>query len=247
MINTTIEQYIERHGFEAFHPKAVLFDMDGVIYDSMPNHALSWHESMDYFGLKISPEEAYMYEGMRGVETIKKLVANQWNRTLDDEEAAEMYRAKTERFSMCPQAQKMKGVEQLMRQIKLHGLAICVVTGSGQPSLLNKLVDDFEGLIQAHLIVSSKDVSRGKPHPEPYLCGMERVGIKPWQGIVIENAPLGVRAAVAARLFTIAVNTGPLPDSALADEGANLVCRNMNEALTAFLAICHATGIAPVQ
>jgi beta-phosphoglucomutase-like phosphatase (HAD superfamily) len=43
----------------------------------------------------------------------------------------------------------------------------------------------------------------------------------------VENAPLGVRAAVAAGIFTVAVNTGPLPDSALLDEGADLIFSRM--------------------
>lgn len=71
MFETEIRRYVESHGLNAFEPKAVLFDMDGVLYDSMPNHARSWHESMAKFGLNIAPDEAYAYEGMRGVETIK--------------------------------------------------------------------------------------------------------------------------------------------------------------------------------
>ena len=51
---------------------------------------------------------------------------------------------------------------------------------------------------------------------------MKKCGTKPWETIVVENAPLGVRAAVAAQCFTIAANTGPLPDKALLDEGADL-------------------------
>jgi len=70
-------------------------------------------------------------------------------------------------------------------------------------------------------------VRHGKPDPEPYLCGMKKAGINPWQGIVVENAPLGVRAGVAANIFTVAVNTGPLPDSDLAQEGANLIFHDM--------------------
>ena len=121
----------------------------------------------------------------------------------------------------------MEGVEELMRKIKADGLKIVVVTGSGQNSLLKRLEDEFSGLVSADLIVTSFDVKHGKPDPEPYLRGLEKAGIKPGEGMVVENAPLGVRAAVAAGLFTIAVNTGPLPDKELADEGANLVFPKM--------------------
>ena len=51
----------------------------------------------------------------------------------------------------------------------------------------------------------------------------------PWEGIVVENAPLGVRAGVAAGIFTVAVNSGPLPDEALAREGANIVFSCMED------------------
>ncbi len=57
--------------------------------------------------------------------------------------------------------------------------------------------------------------------------GLAKVGIKPNEAIVVENAPLGVRAAVAAQIFTIAVNTGPLPESALLNEGANMLFPSM--------------------
>lgn len=70
-------------------------------------------------------------------------------------------------------------------------------------------------------------MKRGKPNPEPYLCGLKKAGVMPWEAIVVENAPLGVRAAVAANVFTVAVNTGPLPQKMLADEGANLIFESM--------------------
>ncbi len=230
-MNKAIQEYLERHGFGQFSPKAVLFDMDGVIYDSMPNHAVSWHDSMADFGLDMPPEGAYLYEGMRGVETIKTLARQQWQRELTEEEAQKMYSHKAELFAACKTAQKMPGTESLMQQIKADGLLICVVTGSAQHVLLDKLQTDFKDLVTQELIVTAFDVSHGKPHPEPYLKGMQKCGIQPWETIVVENAPLGVRAAVAAQCFTIAVNTGPLPDSVLADEGACLVLPSM-EALS---------------
>ena len=68
----------------------------------------------------------------------------------------------------------------------------------------------------------------GKPAPDPYLMGLSKAGgLQPWEAIVVENAPLGVRAGVAAQIFTVAVNTGPLPDEALWQEGADLVMPDM--------------------
>lgn len=218
---------MKRHGFRTFSPKAVLFDMDGVLYDSMPNHAHSWHTSMAALGIDMPPEDAYKYEGMRGVETIKLMAREQWHRELTDEEAQQMYEKKSRVFSTCPIAKVMEGVQELQRKIKSAGMKIVVVTGSGQRSLLDKLVKEFEGLVSADMIVSSFDVSRGKPHPEPYLKGLEKAGVEPWEAIVVENAPLGVRAGVAAKIFTVAVNTGPLPDNMLAAEGASIVFGRM--------------------
>jgi len=227
-----ISQYLEKHGFGQFCPKAVLFDMDGVIYDSMPNHSVSWHDSMKHFGLDMPYEGAYQYEGMRGVETIKLLAREQWGKELSDEEAKEMYAYKAELFAQhCRQtpANIMPGIKTLMQQIKEQGKKICVVTGSAQHALLDKLLVDFEGLLVEELIVTAFDVTHGKPNPEPYLKGMMKCGVAPWETVVVENAPLGVQAAVAAQCFTIAVNTGPLKDEMLWNEGANLVFPRMTD------------------
>ena len=229
-MNKAIKQYLERHGFGQFSPKAVLFDMDGVIYDSMPNHSVSWHDSMKDFGLDMPYEGAYQYEGMRGVETIKTLARAQWNRELSDEEAKKMYAHKAEVFANQCQltpARIMPGIKTLMQHIKDNGWKICVVTGSAQHALLDKLLIDFEGLLKEELIVTAFDVKHGKPNPEPYLIGMQKCRVEPFQTMVVENAPLGVRAAVAAHCFTVAVNTGPLPDEMLLREGANLIFPQM--------------------
>ena len=72
-------------------------------------------------------------------------------------------------------------------------------------------------------MVTGKDVSRGKPDPEPYLMGLKLAGVSAHEAWVVANAPMGVRSAVGAGIFTLAVNTGLLPDTALLDEGASLV------------------------
>ena len=129
--------------------------MDGVIYDSMPNHSLSWHEAMADFGLEMPLSGAYEYEGMRGVETIKKLARQQWKREISEKEAQKMYAHKSEVFSACKPAELMPGIKELMEQIKTWGLKICVVTGSAQHVLLDKLESDLKGLVTKDLMVTA--------------------------------------------------------------------------------------------
>ena len=227
-LNQAINQYLGKYGFGHFSPKAVLFDMDGVLYDSMPNHAISWHKAMATFGLEIPYDGAYRYEGMRGVETIKLLARQQWQRELSDEEAQHMYDVKSQFFGKQGAPRKMYGITPLMQQIKEEGLKIGIVTGSGQHSLLDQLETAFKGLVHRSLIVTSYDVKHGKPAPDPYLMGMEKAQVEPWQTIVVENAPLGIRAATAAHCFTVGVNTGPLPNEELIEAGADLVLPSIN-------------------
>lgn len=222
-----IKTYLKKHGFGVFAPKAVLFDMDGVLFDSMPNHARSWARVCTEFGLAMTPEEAYMHEGRTGTATINILARRYWNRDATPEECERIYEEKCRLFNQCPEAPKMPGAESVLAQVKAAGLGIVVVTGSGQLSLLDRLNHNYPGYFTPDLVVSSKDVKHGKPSPEPYLMGLAKAGLKPWEAVVVENAPLGVRAAVAANIFTVAVNTGPLPESALLNEGANQLYPSM--------------------
>ena len=203
--------------------------MDGVLFDSMPHHATSWAKVCAEFGLDISLEEVYMNEGRTGASTINLLTHRQWKRNATPEEVEQIYKEKCRLFNACPEAPKMPGAEQVLQAVKAAGLTIVVVTGSGQKSLLDRLAHNYPGFFSPNLIVSSKDVKHGKPHPEPYLMGLEKAGVKPEEAMVVENAPLGVQAAVAAGVFTIAVNTGPLPESALTDKGADVLFPSMTD------------------
>ncbi len=240
-------KYLESKGYGSFRLKTVMFDMDGVLFDSMKNHALSWHSTMSHFGFTFPIEEAYMHEGRTGGGTINIVSMRERGRLATESEISEIYRYKSEMFSECPEAPKMPGSYELLKSIKSDGLLPMVVTGSGQKTLLNRLHDNFPGIFEADLMVTAFDVKKGKPDPEPYLMGLTRGkrymtnhgmstdssnSLQPNESIVVENAPLGIQSAVGAGVFTIAVNTGPLPDSVLYDSGANLLYPSM-EALRA--------------
>ena len=230
MFRIAEKQYLERHGFEALRPKAVLFDMDGVLYNSMPNHAIAWQESMAQFGIHMTAGDAYATEGARGVDTIKKMVLQQQGREIDEAEAQRMYDVKSRIFHSLPEAPVMPGIQELMQKIKANGLQVGVVTGSGQRPLIQRILKDFGSYVDEAHIITAYDVERGKPNPDPYLMGLQKAGnLAPYEAIVVENAPLGIRAGYAARIFTVAVNTGPLPDEELLKQGANLLFHSMQE------------------
>ena len=111
-----IDKYISEHSLGAFRPKAVLFDMDGVLYNSMPNHAVAWQKSMEQFDIHMTADDAYATEGARGVDTIKKMVKVQQHRDIDEEEAQRMYDVKTSIFHEMPVAQIFDGVKELMQK-----------------------------------------------------------------------------------------------------------------------------------
>lgn len=225
-----IEQYLEKHDFRAFTPKVVLFDMDGVLYDSMPNHAIAWQKAMQLYGIHFTAADAYATEGARGVDTIRLYWKKQKGEDITVERAQEIYDVKTKFFHEMPTAPIFEGVIPLMKKIKSSGLTIGVVTGSGQRPLIQRLVEDFGEFLDEGHIVTAYDVEKGKPNPDPYLIGLKKAGnLQPYEGIVVENAPLGVEAGVAAKIFTVAVNSGPLPDFSLSQAGANMVYKAMTQ------------------
>ena len=204
-------------------PSAVFFDMDGVLFDSMPAHARSWELIAKNFGFDFPYEEVFMNEGRTGFSTINMLMQRTFGRDATQQEIDDIYAAKCVEFNKYPEAERMPGALDLLLKIAAQGIPAFVVTGSGQDSLLSRIQNNFPGVFEVARIISSKDVKHGKPHPEPYLMALERAGIRAEQAIVVENAPLGVRSAKAAGIFTIAVNTGPLKPEALLDEGADIV------------------------
>lgn len=207
--------------------KSVLFDMDGVLYNSMPYHSEAWHKTMASVGLNLSREEAYMHEGRTGASTINILFNRELGRDATSKEIEDLYYKKSIEFNTYPSPEPMPGAWELLQKIRNSGITPTVVTGSGQHSLLDRLEHHFPGMFCQELMVTAFDVKYGKPNPEPYLMALKKGNLKPNETIVIENAPLGVESAHNAGIFTIAVNTGPLDDQVLLNAGADLLLPSM--------------------
>lgn len=209
--------------------KAIFFDMDGVIYDSMGNHSVAWSKAFAHLGWVFPLEQVYLNEGRTGSSTIHLLYEEKLGRLASDEEIGQIYEKQTELFDRMAKPKPLPGISGLMEKAKRAGLEIWVVTGSGQALLLDELCADFTGLVQKGRIISGNDVKNCKPHPEPYLTALARSGFLADQVVVIENAPLGIEASKAAGIFTIAINTGILADEILWKSGADAVVKDFTQ------------------
>ena len=229
IFHKAVSAYLQRTGYKRLAPAAALIDMDGTLYDSMPRHARAWMAMCAENHLQCSEEEIFMSEGMTGAATIDRLFLRCRGRHATEQEKKELYARKSEFFAAQPAAPLMPGALEMVNIFRSHGINTVLVTGSGQLSLLEKVNSDFNGAFPDSMRVTALDVSQGKPHPEPFLMGMSKASVSPWQAIAVENAPLGVQAAAASGAFTIAVVTGPIKKQALADAGADIVFNSMPE------------------
>lgn len=224
-----IEKYLTRTGFEKFQPKAALLDMDGTLYDSMPHHADAWMGMCAEAGLQATRDEFFMLEGSTGAAVINILYNRCLGRDATQQEIDRLYAIKSANFNAMPKVGPMPGAPQLLQWLNSQDIRCILVTGSGQKSLITRLQRDFPGIFDPDKLVTAHNTEHSKPHPDPYLKGMQLAAVQPWQAIAFENAPLGVESASRSHAFTVAVATGPIPQQALAEAGADIVFNSMIE------------------
>lgn len=207
--------------------KVALIDMDGVIYDSMKYHVRAWMRMMQEAGIECNADDLYLMEGMTGTAQINLIAKRATGHGVSDERARELYEIKARYFREIGHHDPMPGAGRMLRALERHGLRRILVTGSSQYSLLDNINKDYPGAFLPGDRITARDVHKGKPDPEPYLRGLALAGVAPEEAIVIENAPLGVRAGKAAGVFTVAVTTGPIPREAFEKENADLIFPSM--------------------
>ena len=218
-------------GLEKLNLKALFFDMDGVLFNSMPHHAKAWIYAFKSIGIEFNEYEAYMREGMTGSGTINELFNKTYGRNASQDECDKLYKTKSEYFDQLGIASPIEDVDKVLNFAKNAGLDIYIVTGSGQKSLLTKLDHSFPNIFSSDKMITAYDVKKGKPDPEPYLMALKKGRFNKNEAIVIENAPLGVQSGHGAGIFTIAVNTDILKDEELTSRGCDLLYHNMKELL----------------
>ena len=206
-----------------FKPKAVIFDMDGVIIDSMPYHFLAWYETLRPLGLAVSCYDIYSKEGERWDKTLKDFLRKAGIKPTK-EALEKVFAARQKIFSKNFKRVIFKGAPELLACLKRKGYALGLVTGTPAyqiPDILPKKIRAF-----FDHIVSGDEVKKGKPDPEPYLKAAKALGAKPSECVVVENAPFGVRSAKGAGMFCVALTTS-LPRKYL--KGADIIADRLED------------------
>lgn len=227
LLAEAVERYASRSGNTPGKVHAVLFDMDGVLYDSMPGHARAWKQMCDENGIVAEEDEFYAYEGRTGASTIDILFRRQFDRGATEEDVRRLYARKSEIFKALGLPRLMPGAFDAVSAVLSSGALPVLVTGSGQASILERLATDYPEAFPPERRVTSHDVRHGKPDPEPYLMGLEKAGVALTEAVAVDNAPLGVESASRAGILTIGVRTGPLPQGMLLEAGADVEVDSM--------------------
>jgi|SRR5579862_1671387 len=178
-----------------FSCSAILFDLDGVLCDSTGAVDREWREWARRKGVDADAVMAIAH-GVRTIEVIRRVAPH-----LDAQ--AEADAIENDEANDQEGVLVMPGAAELVRSIP-HGRWGVVTSGS---RLLASARLPFCGLPVPDVLVTSDDVINGKPHPEPYLKGAERLGFDPAECLVIEDAPAGIQAARAAGMKVIGITS----------------------------------------
>lgn len=184
-------------------PRAVIFDMDGVLVDSMPYHADAWIIVFAEIGIYIKRQDVYEVEGSNH-EGIVRLIFKKAGRTPAPEDFEVLSRKKRGVFTRINNVTVFEGIYDCLDFLKNRCL-LGVVSGSDKGVVMEIIERFFPDTFDA--IVTGNDVKEGKPSPEPYLKAVGMLGVSKEECIVIENAPLGVESAKRAGLYCIAIPT----------------------------------------
>lgn len=183
--------------------KALIFDMDGVLVDSMPFHAAAWKKAFLDMGMEIRDEDIYEIEGSNPRNGLPLLIrkARKEPDVYDFEKITSIYRQEFERIF---ELKTFKGMKECLEMLKTRFL-LSVVSGSDRlivHGIINQL---FPGIFD--IVITGDDVKNSKPDPDPFLKAVELLKVRREECIIVENAILGVEAAKRAEIYCIGVPT----------------------------------------
>jgi beta-phosphoglucomutase len=185
--------------------KAVFFDFDGVMADTMTFHLPAWKRILESdYGFTPDPMTVKLNEG-RPVYYIAQAVFEHAGQPYTPTVLKDVISKKNALFRATNKSMVFVENYDIIKVAMERGLQVGLVTGTKRENLAVVIPDDL--LVHFDIIITDGDTENGKPAPDPYLAAAENVAVHPGECLVIENAPIGIQAAKAAGMFCIALKT----------------------------------------
>jgi beta-phosphoglucomutase len=200
--------------------KGIIFDMDGVLVDAMPFHCKAIQTAAKQeVNIDVAQRDVYLLEGMPGEDMVKELLrhkrytGNIEELSNDDSDkldsiAHRIHERKKKLFQQINASAPISGARELVSSIDCKKALVSGAAKQEVDSIINKY---FGGKDTFDVVVSGEDLQEGKPSPDPFRTALIKMGLTESEAIVVENAPLGVKAANNAKIRCIVtLNNTPL-------------------------------------
>jgi beta-phosphoglucomutase len=199
--------------------KGIIFDMDGVLVDAMPFHCKAIQTAAKQeVNIDVAQRDVYLLEGMPGEDMVKELLrqkrytGNIEELSNDDSDklnflAHRIHERKKKVFQQINASAPINGAREV---VSIIGCKKALVSGAAKQEV-DSIIDKYFGKDAFDVVVSGEDLEEGKPSPDPFQTALIKMGLTESEAIVVENAPLGVKAANNAKLKCIVtLNNTPL-------------------------------------
>jgi beta-phosphoglucomutase family hydrolase len=181
--------------------KALIFDLDGTIANTMPNHFISWRKAVVPYGIDFNASLFMQLTGMPRTATIEKL--NEMFGTKMNPEIV----GKVKEGHFKTLVNLTKEIEVVTDVIRKYHNILPMSIGTGSTKNGAKKTLEVIGLKNYFdIVITADDIINHKPHPETFLKCAELMGIKPQDCVVFEDGILGMNAAEEAGMMVIDVN-----------------------------------------
>ncbi|HUQ34196.1 MAG TPA: HAD family hydrolase [Pyrinomonadaceae bacterium] len=197
--------------------KAVIFDIDGTLVDSVDLHARAWQETFKHFGKEIPYERVRHQIGKGGDQLMPVFFSKDELEKFGEE--MEKYRGELFKREYLPQVRAFPDVRELFLKIRADGKRLALASSAKKEELKEyKKLARIEDLVEEE--TSADDADKSKPHPDIFEAALERLGnMKAHEAVVVGDTPYDAQAAGKIDLRTLGVLCGGFPEQELRAAG----------------------------